>query len=231
MKKYLLLITFFSFCAGATRPDQTSYYMISSLRKLAQDLLSQLEKRDHMNWKKHLRELEKQKKWDEAITFMHEVIEENPDDKDAYIFMNYLLMNILGYEDCDDIQFKKYRTLTKFYFDMSYAKFSEDPEYLYITGNTAVMGEWHFGIEQEDYLAMIEKAHKLEPDNPLYNENYYYKLRRENPSHPKLIAYAKLLLRKDSPIEKQLSTKGAVGEHLLEINRGWAKGILYNAQQ
>ena len=182
-----------------------------------------------MNWKKHLRELEKSRQWDKAIEFMQGVIKENPNDKDAYVFMNYLLMNLLGEEDYDDSKEATYMNLAKWYFDESYAKYSEDPEFLYLMGRTAVMGEWFFGIEQKDYEMMIEKAHKLEPENPIYNEDYYYKLRRENPSHPELISYAKLLMRKNSPIEKQLESKGAVGEYLLEIRRGWAEEVLKNA--
>lgn len=184
-----------------------------------------------MNWKKQLRKLEKVKQWDEAIAFMERVIKENPNDKDAYIFMNYLLMNLLIEEDCDNSKLNKYSALTKWYFDESYAKFSEDPEYLYITGKIAVMGEWYFGIEQEDYLAMIEKAHKLDPQNPLYNEQYYYNLRKINHKDPRLVTYAKIILKENSPIKKQLSKKGAVGEYLLEIKKWWANSVLSDASK
>jgi len=182
-----------------------------------------------MNWKEQLRELEKAKKWDEAIKFMQGVIKEHPNDKDTYIFMNYLLMNLLGEEDYDDSKEATYMNLAKWYFDESYAKYSEDPEFLYITGKTAVMGPWFFGIDQEDHENMIKKAHKLESNNPLYNEHYYYKLEREDPIHSELIAFAKLVLSENSSIEEQLETKGAVGEYLFTMKKRSAEGILKNA--
>jgi len=48
-----------------------------------------------MEWKEHLRTLERAKEWDLAIVLMEDIIKQNPNDMDAYIFMNYLLMNLL----------------------------------------------------------------------------------------------------------------------------------------
>ena len=48
-----------------------------------------------MEWKESLRKLERNKQWDEAIEFMQEVIAQNQDDMDAYIAINYLLMNLI----------------------------------------------------------------------------------------------------------------------------------------
>jgi len=232
MKKYLLFLTLFSFCAGAPRPSTTMPFISSlPLKKLALELRASFERINHRDWKEPLRELEKAKQWDEAIEFMQEVIEQNPEDKDAYIFMNYLLMNLLGKEYYDDSKEESYRDLAKKYFNESYAKFSEDPEYLYITGKTAAMAEWFFGIDQEDYEAMIKKAHELEPDNSFYNEDYYNYLETVNPNNPELIAFAYLLLVDYFCIKEPFCTKGAVGEYLLEIKKGWAKGILSNVSE
>lgn len=43
-----------------------------------------------MNWQKQLRILENNKQWDYAIALMQDVIKNNADNMDAYIFMNYL---------------------------------------------------------------------------------------------------------------------------------------------
>ena len=183
-----------------------------------------------MDWKLQLLELEKQKKWDEAIELMQNVIKANPEDMDAYINMNYLLMNLLVEEDCDPSKQEDCETLLKWYFDESYTKFSNNAEYLYFMGRTAVMGEWFFGIDQEDYEAMIEKAKILEPENLIYKESYYWELSHENPLDPELIAYAKWVVKHNSPIRQYLSAKGSIGEYLLELKENWAKGVLENAQ-
>jgi hypothetical protein len=184
-----------------------------------------------VDWKETLQSLERQKRWDESIQFMQYVIENNQDDKDAYIFMNYLLMNLLGEEMYDRSQFDYYAKLTKWYFNKSFAKYSEDAEFLYITGKTAVMGEWHFGIDRKDYEAMLDKAIRLDPENLVYNEYYYWDLSKENPKHSDFVAYLRAVLDENSAIAKQLNNKGAVGEYLLGMKRYGAERALSKASQ
>lgn len=126
-----------------------------------------------MNWKKTLISLEKAKAWDEAIEFMQKIISENPDDLDAYIGINYLLMNLLVEEDYDTDKHKYYAKLTKQYFLESYAKFSDNAEYLFYTGLTGCMSEWFFGLEREQVKSMMKKALYLEPENIIYQWIYY----------------------------------------------------------
>ena len=52
--------------------------------------------------KSHIRTLELTKQWDLAIEFMKHVIDKNPDDMDAYISINQLIMNLLIEEDYGD---------------------------------------------------------------------------------------------------------------------------------
>lgn len=179
-----------------------------------------------MNWKIQLALFEQNKEWDAAIEFMQQVIRENPNDMDAYLLMNYLLMNLLVEEDYDKSKDQYYTTLIKWYFDESYSKFSENAEYLYLTAKTAVMAEWYFGISQEDYLEMIEKAKKMDPDNLVYKENYYWHLKEKNPNDSELLEFAQLTLNDNSPIQKQLELKGALGEYLLMLKKNWAKRVL-----
>lgn len=160
-----------------------------------------------MNWQETLRELEHNKQWDAAIEFMQEVIDKNPNDMDAYIAINYLLMNLLVEENHDESKHDYYEMLTKRYFDESYEKFSENPEYLFYTGRTAIMSEWYFGIETEDYEEMLKKALKLNPDNLMYQWYIYGPLGRENPENPLAIQYAEKVLDPTSPIQMTLQKK------------------------
>lgn len=182
-------------------------------------------------WKEHLRTLEKAKKWDEAIEFMKGVIQKNPDDMDAYIFMNFLLMNLLVEEDYDKRKEKEYETLLKWYFDESYAKFSYNAEYLFFTAITAVMSEWNFGIDVKDYEEMFKKAHQLDPGNPLYLDFYYLNLWPEDAHNPDLLNFARLILSENSPIKKQLKNMGALGEYLLEMQERWSQRVLDFAEK
>ncbi len=179
-----------------------------------------------MNWKEELARYEQNKKWDRAIEFMQGVIRENPNDMDAYLLMNYLLMNLLVEEDYDKAKYNNYVTLIKWYFNESYAKFSNNAEYLYLTAKTAVMSEWYFGISVKDYEDMFSKAEKLDPENLLYKESCINFLRKEKPEDPELIAYAKMILSPSSPIRLQLKDKGALGKYILGMKEYWAKGFL-----
>jgi hypothetical protein len=182
-----------------------------------------------MSWKEELAYLEKTKQWDVAIDFMQKVIKEHPDDMDAYLCINFLLMDLLVEEEHDMSKDPNYITLSKWYFEQSYAKFSENPEFLYIAAKTASICELFCGINTEAYEAMLEKAKKLKSDNLLYNESYYWNLRDKNPKDPELIAYARLVLSANSPVKKQLQSKGSVGEYLLGMKENWCKEVLYNA--
>ncbi len=180
-----------------------------------------------MNWKEQLRALELHKEWDFAIELMQKVIAENPNDMDAYIYMNYLLMNLLVEEDYDRNKHDYYKKLTKKYFDESYAKFSNSAEYLFYTGITAVMSEWYFGIDTEDWETMLRKAMELEPKNPIYQRSYYIELDPKNPTQREQVYhYAKLILQEDSPIKKILNQKGAIGAYLYMITSEWAKDVV-----
>ena len=161
---------------------------------------------------------------------MQIVIEANPDDMDAYIYINFLLMNTLvevGRDNYNVDNRDYYVELTKEYFDESYAKFSNNAEYLFCTGITAVMSEWYFGIEVEDYQRMLARAMELEPDNIVYKETYYLKLDQNIPKdREELLAYAKLILQKDSKLNQELNQRGAIGEYLQDCQISWANRIL-----
>lgn len=173
-----------------------------------------------MTWKEVLRQLEYKKDWDTAIEYMQHVIQENPNNMDAYMHMNFLLMNLLVEEDHHHLQhdFEYYITLAKHYFNESYQKYSENAEYLFYTALTAVMSEWYWGIEVKDYEDMFKKAMQLEPYNLVYRRDRIIHLNHKDPSnYEELKAYYQLVLDENSNLHKTLASKGAIGAYLLEM--------------
>lgn len=61
---------------------------------------------------------------------MQETINQNSSSIDPYLSMNYLLMNLLVEEQYNPNDHDYYAGLLKQYFIESYAKFSNNPEYL-----------------------------------------------------------------------------------------------------
>ena len=84
-----------------------------------------------MNWEEQLAKLEQRKDWKSAIVLMQETINQNSNSVDAYLIMNYLLMNLLVEEQYEPNDHNYYAGLLKKYFIESYAKFSDNPEYLF----------------------------------------------------------------------------------------------------
>ena len=180
-----------------------------------------------MSWKNQLKKLENKKEWDAAIQYIQNIIVENPNDLDAYLSINYLLMNLLVEEDYDRIKHDYYAALTKKYFDESYAKFSNNPEYLFYIARIAVMSEWYFGLEMKDAEEMLQKSMLLAPQNVLYKFTYYGDLKKQNlENRSEIIYYAQLILQPQSPIKTILETKGSLGEYLLDIMMNWSKNSL-----
>jgi tetratricopeptide (TPR) repeat protein len=180
-----------------------------------------------MEWKKHLRDLEKQKSWDQAIAFMENIVEKHPDNADAYIDIIFLLMNILVEEQFDTSKHDYYAFLLEKYFDASHQKFSDNAAYLFCVGMTASMAEWYVGLEVEDYQRMLRKALELDPDDLMYQSNYYLHLDRSIPENKAAaIKYAQLIHNNDPSLLHDFISKGACGEYWLGCMQGWSKAVL-----
>ena len=180
-----------------------------------------------MNWKKYLRILELNKQWGDAIEFMQDVIRDNSDDMDAYIYMNFLLMNLLGLEDYEFSKHDYYVSLLKRYFNESYVKFSNNAEYLFCTATTAVFSEWYMALTVDDYEKMFVEAMELEPKNLLYKKTYYLHLDKFISSQQtEKLAYAKLILQENSPLLEEWESRGALGAYLKSRQIGWAEHVL-----
>ncbi len=169
-----------------------------------------------MDWKELLLKFEESKDWTSAIDLMQCVVSKENASLDAYLSINYLLMNLVLEEDYDPSKLDYYLGLLKRYFNESYSKFSNNPEYLFFISNAVIMAEWLVGLEVEEVNDMMRRPVKLDPENILYKWGYLWSFdigkvpnREEN-----LGACAEQALSDQNVLEK-LNSKGALGEYVL----------------
>ena len=92
-----------------------------------------------MNWKEeilqHERHTNPKKGWKRAIELLQHVIEEQPDDRDAYLRILYWLQRYIA-EIAEQTPAGKSSYSAKLvrYFEAAYPRFSEDEDYLYFMG-------------------------------------------------------------------------------------------------
>jgi len=179
-----------------------------------------------MEWKESLRKYEQTKDWKSAIELMQKTISSNPNSLDAYLSMNYLLMNLLVEENYDNRKHDYYAGLLKKYFIESYSKFVHNPEYLFYISIIAHMSEWYFDIDIEEAKTMLKEAIRLDPGNTLYKWGYDAYIDMSNTSGKyKDKLYAKKILAEDSLIKDKLKSKGSLGEYILDIMKNWSKNL------
>lgn len=178
-----------------------------------------------MNWKEKLSKFEQIKDWRSAITMMQDTISKNDSNVDAYLSINYLFMNLLVEEQYAPSDHDYYAGLLKKYFIESYAKFSNNPEYLFYIGQIASISEWYFDIEIQEAQSIMKKASELEPNKILYKWANYCDLdMRESCNKIKMILYAKEVLSINE-VKEELKSKGALGKYLLDLLEYWDKQI------
>lgn len=176
-----------------------------------------------MDWKIQLEALENAKEWDSSIMLMEDVIRKNPNDMDAYMFLNFRLMYLLVEEDYDNTKHDYYVGLLKEYFNVSYPMFYNDPYYLYYVGKTAVMSPWYLGITAKDIDNMLDKALLLDVRNPIFQWPHYCIIGCNNPKDVALLAYADQVFDEHSILVRTLRTHGAVGAYILDMMTYWAQ--------
>src|SRR5271170_3531046 len=105
----------------------------------------------NMNWRQQVMTLEHEGNFDIAVFLLEKIIKENPNEMDAYIFLLYRFMNSILENSCywsntstdalrkikeeyceNKIEYD-YRKRAQQCFDESYARFFDNPEYLYYT--------------------------------------------------------------------------------------------------
>ncbi|MCI1682495.1 MAG: hypothetical protein LKI39_08060 [Bacteroides sp.] len=174
-----------------------------------------------MDWKKLLFKFEQNKDWKSAIALMQNILSKGNANIDAYISINYLLMDILVEEYYDLGEHDYYARLLKKYFIESYSKFSNNPEFLFFIGKIACMSEWYFGIEIEEAQGLMKKAAKLDPENILYKWANYSDLdMRDLCNREKMAVYAKQALS-NPKVKEKLDAEGAFGKYLWDSLNYW----------
>lgn len=180
-----------------------------------------------MIWQEKLKELEDNKQWNSAIEFMEETLKDTQGNRDVYIALIFLLMNLLVEEDYDESKHDIYAEKLKYYFAQSYPLFLYDPEYLFSIGITAVMSEWYLDLTQKDWEHMLQESYRLAPDNILYQWAYYSSLDLDIPDNKKKArAYAQLIIEKNPKLSEELHRRGAFGEYVEDCMSNWAKKVL-----
>lgn len=166
-----------------------------------------------MDWKKYLETLEKDKDWAGATDLIQQVTTNNPSDKEAYIRGIYLLLNILLEEDYPEDKHHMMASSLKRYFQESYPKFSNDPEYLFFIGYFIELADWYFGEDKLELAnEMTKKASEIEPDNILYKWSW-----RFSEGDPLSEYYAEQLLKYDKQKIDWLKSKGAPGAYIVDV--------------
>jgi hypothetical protein len=189
-----------------------------------------------MNWREQVAQLEHEGNFDITIFLLEEVIQEYPEEMDAYIillhrFMDSILENPCYWsntskdplrkikeEYCEDKIKHDYRERAQHCFDESYARFSDNPEYLYYASRL-LLHAYDFmclNVKESLLISMYEKA-KASGYNSLIEQGY--------PKKEHDVEWAKRILNNPS-IQEQLATKGAAAKYVIGETVAAAKRIL-----
>lgn len=177
-----------------------------------------------MNWKIELSKLEESKNWNSSISLLDDLINKNDEDSlHAYLYLIYLLMNLLVEENYESENHNYYSNLIKKYFDESYIKYSNSSEYLFFIGIIASIAEWYLELEMEEVHLFLQRAANMEPNNILYKWGKLSSLdMREKNNKIIVIKYAKNALLNDN-VKKELESKGSLGRYFYNTLKFWAE--------
>ena len=170
-----------------------------------------------MTWKEELRLLEQNKLWDSAIELLQYTIKNAPEEMDAYLNINYLLIFLLVEENYNDNLQDYYISLIKHYFKESYERFNNIPDYLFYTGITVLISEWYFDIETKESENMIIQAKKIDKDNILYRWGYYAYVKNTTDENKKLCHLIANEIVANKIIIEQIISKGSLGHYIKEM--------------
>ena len=177
---------------------------------------------DHRKeWLPRLKELEDAYQWNEAILFLQEIIKQYPDEMWAYLFLMYIIIDVI-LEEHPELE-KNYKTnfeecnlpLVKHYFDISYAKFYHNPDYLYFAARAVLLIPWRIRVPEELSEELFEKAEIMRPGHIIYQIKFYEELFKKNNSDKDAYIFALKNLSNDSPIKQYTHDKGCLGKDIL----------------
>jgi tetratricopeptide (TPR) repeat protein len=181
-----------------------------------------------MSWKQELERSEKNKEWLEAIRLLDDVIKESPDEVEPYVRVIYLVHNLLLEEDYEShgLNHDYLARLLLNYFQVSFDKFENNPEYLFFVGIILHIAEWYFGQDDAELALLLQKkAVQLEPKNTLYDFSYSFSISKK----AKAEELAKQLTTDGSTLE-WLKSKGFPGQYVLRIIDSVNEGKIWEAE-
>ncbi len=180
-----------------------------------------------MVWKTKFEEYEKSKNWQGVLQLLERITEKDQDFVEAHVRLIYLLLSIITELEYPTIEPNKCPienhatlvSLLKYYFDLSYQKFSCNPEFLFFMGAKMCYAEPHVNVDRNFAIDMQKRASELEPTNILYRWSY---LTHILPHKNKKVALELTrYMCEDSSKEKEwLLTKGQPGKEILDCLRG-----------
>jgi|GEM_PF-5703777 len=186
-----------------------------------------------IDWKEQLQLYREAENFDAATLWLEKIIREDPDNVDARIFMNDLMLHILIDPHSWDLyrphtrdamlnylyhkaRTQDYEKLALQYYNKSTTAFGNNPKYLYFTAITISLAPWIFGdaniIEAMSDL-MWEKARQLDPHSPLLNGNRSDYEALNASSEKELFTYKQHIIEENKRI---LGTMGPAGEFILQ---------------
>lgn len=193
-----------------------------------------------MDWRQQVAILENEGNFDIAVFLLEKVIQENPDEMDAYIMLLYRFMDSflenacywansqdplrkIKEEYCHDKVWHDYTQRAEKCFDESYARFSDNPEYIYYVSKILLHACCFMFLDSKENLlnAMYQQA-KVGDYNSI--------LVRKYPNDPDNIMWATHIVN-DPSFQEQLATKGAAAEYVIGGEVSWAKKILEDAHK
>lgn len=173
-----------------------------------------------MSWENAITIMEEKGDWKSAILLLEKY--NNEDEPDIYLRVMFLLLDFVVEGQYSQQEYDYATKKLKEFFDKSYGKFSENPEFLFFTGIMAYIGEWYFGMESvEPAAVMLEKAMHKAPNNTLYKWGYYSRIdqRPERNTDLKLQLSKQLLFEETSMLD-WLKRKGLLGKYVLGTLEG-----------
>lgn len=200
-----------------------------------------------MHWREQVAKLECGGNFDIAVFLLEKVVQDNPGEMDAYIFLLFRLREMWlecpiywsnisrdalrdVKKDYYDAKFESYMLAAQKYFAESYDRFSKNSEYLYYASHILGHISWYFGVS-DDFQADLEHRAMHMHYNTIFNMmSYYESLYYKEPKNVNVIQYATDIVN-DSSIQGQLVTKGAAGEYVLGRHVAWARRVLKDAEK
>ena len=197
--------------------------------------------KESMNWREQVAQLEHEGNFDIAVFLLEKIIQEHPDEMDAYIillhrFTDSILENPCYWSNVSADPLKKikeeyyddkiehdYRERAQHCFDESYARFSDNPEYLYYASRLL--------LHAYDFMCMkVKESLLISMETKARASGYNSFIEQSSPKNEHDAEWAKRILN-DPSIQEQLATKGAAAEYVIGREVSWAKKILEDAHK